>query len=77
MSRLDPGACSARRVERAGPEPHRRLRPLLRGVAHWLYDGAEPPVQLGDSILGLEIIEAALRSAASGQVVGLDPAPAA
>jgi len=47
------------------------------GVAHWLYDGAEPPVQLGDSILGLEIIEAALRSAASGQVVGLDPAPAA
>jgi len=68
MSRLDPGACSARpsRASRSRASP--ATTASSTGCRHWLYDGAEPPVQLGDSILGLEIIEAALRSAASGQV---------
>ncbi|MBO2453332.1 Gfo/Idh/MocA family oxidoreductase [Actinomadura barringtoniae] len=39
------------------------------GVARTVRGEAPPPVPLNDAILGLEIIEAALRSSADGQVV--------
>jgi len=61
------------RVERAS-EPHRRLRPLLRGVAHWLYDGANP-----GAARRLDLGSRSSRPPSLGserQVVGLDPAPA-
>ena len=42
------------------------------GVVRALRDGAPPPTTLADAITGLEVIEAAARSAAEGAVVGLD-----
>lgn len=42
------------------------------GVAAALRDGAEPPVTLADAITGLEVIEAAERSARESAVVALD-----
>ena len=41
------------------------------GVAATLHDGAPPPVDLADAILGLEIIEAAHRSASTLAVIAL------
>jgi predicted dehydrogenase len=40
-------------------------------VAQSLQDGAPPPVPLADAILGLEIIEAAVRSADEGRIIDL------
>ncbi|TDE33596.1 Gfo/Idh/MocA family oxidoreductase [Actinomadura sp. 6K520] len=41
------------------------------GVARTLRDGAPPPVALADAITGLEVIEAAVRSAREGVVAAL------
>jgi predicted dehydrogenase len=43
------------------------------GVARSLDDGTPPPVPLDDAILGLEIIEAAVRSAEERQIIDLTP----
>jgi predicted dehydrogenase len=45
---------------------------FYRGVAEHLISGAPPPVRSEDAIAGLEVIEAALASAASTSVVALD-----
>ncbi|MFF4234627.1 Gfo/Idh/MocA family oxidoreductase [Actinomadura geliboluensis] len=43
------------------------------GVVRALRDGAAPPATLADAITGLEVIEAAARSARDAAVVDLDP----
>ena len=47
---------------------------FYRGVAECLLDGAAPPVAVADAVTGIQIIEAAKRSAGSGGVVTIaDP----
>jgi predicted dehydrogenase len=45
------------------------------GLAACLLDGAPPPVDVADAVLTAEVVEAAQRSAASGQVSSLPDAP--
>jgi predicted dehydrogenase len=45
------------------------------GIAAALRDGAPPPVDVADAVAGLEIIEAAHRSAAEREVVAVGPHP--
>jgi predicted dehydrogenase len=46
-------------------------REFYRGMAAALREGAPPPVDPADSVAGLEVLEAAKRSAAEGRVVAL------
>jgi predicted dehydrogenase len=48
-----------------------RYEDFYAGVAAWLRDGAPPPVDPGDALAALRVIEAARRSAASASVVEL------
>jgi predicted dehydrogenase len=59
----------------AAPEPTApgAYQEFYAGVVRALRDGAPPPTTLADAITGLEVIEAAARSAREAAVVALDP----
>ncbi|QKW36012.1 Gfo/Idh/MocA family oxidoreductase [Actinomadura sp. NAK00032] len=72
----DPGAYGLLGApDEASPEPTApgAYQEFYAGVVRALRDGAPPPTTLGDAITGLEVIEAAARSARDAAVVGLDP----
>ncbi|MFC5187258.1 Gfo/Idh/MocA family oxidoreductase [Actinomadura harenae] len=56
-------------AERPEPTDPGSYQDFYAGVARTLRDGTPPPVTLTDAIAGLEVIEAALRSSAEGEIV--------
>lgn len=60
--------------ERPEPTAPGAYHDFYAGVARTLTDGAPPPVTLADAITGLEVIEAAPRSAAEHAVIDLGDA---
>ncbi|KAB2352615.1 Gfo/Idh/MocA family oxidoreductase [Actinomadura rudentiformis] len=60
--------------ERAQPTEMGAYQEFYEGVERAVRGEAPPPVTLSDAIVGLEVIEAALRSARDGQVVELGAA---
>jgi scyllo-inositol 2-dehydrogenase (NADP+) len=48
-----------------------RYQDFYAGVRAWLTEGAEPPVDPRDSLIGLRVLEAARRSAATHEVIDL------
>lgn len=66
--RLSDGASERRVPTEAGD-----YRAYYRGVVEALRTGGAPPVDVRDSIEGLEVLEAARESSRTGAVVALDP----
>ena len=60
-----------RRRHRAGPTEPGDYRRFYEGMVSAIESGAPPPVAPRDALLTLEVIEAARRSAATGEVVAL------
>ncbi len=66
--RLSDGSTERRVPTEAGDYPA-----FYRGVVESLRTGAPPPVDVRDSIAGLEVLEAALRSSSTGTVIAIPP----
>jgi len=64
------GAGDQLRPVRTEPGAYQRF---YAGVAEALRDGGPPPVDPSDAVAGLEVIEAARRSAADGAVITIEP----
>jgi scyllo-inositol 2-dehydrogenase (NADP+) len=63
------GTADERRPVRTEPGAYGRF---YEGMLHAIRDRAEPPVAAADAIAGLDVLEAAVRSAAERRVVTLD-----
>jgi predicted dehydrogenase len=69
------GLLSDGRSERRVPTEPGDYPAFYRGIVESLRTGAQPPVDVGDPIEGLEVLEAARESSRTGAVVALERGP--